>query len=505
MHVLVRSSYDSFGRMQIEFDNKAQERRFEAYMGQLIEAVEHADRAEPLRAYITGLMASGDRKSVEPMAAIIDPKQVSRRHQSMLHIVGVSPWSDGAVMQTAYDWAIGPITGHGAIDGMILDDTGVPKKGRHSVGVGRQYCGVKGKQDNCQVVVSLSIGNDTATIPVGYRLYLPKDWAEDQDRRGKCGVPEDVAFLEKWRIALLLIDDALATGKPRTNVLADAGYGDATEFRDGLTARNLPYVVGIKKDTTVWPPGKGPLPPESNTGKRGTVPKRLRRDKNHQPVSALEVAKSLAPSDFANLTWREGTKGEMTSRFAAVRVRPAHRDYYLTEPRPEEWLLIEWPEGEKEPTKYWLSTLGEGTPLKDLVRTAKMRWRIERDYEELKDELGIDHFEGRGWRGLHHHWALCIAAYAFLVAERGLFSPLSPCRSDGILRLPALPATFRPRGAPSSSAAPADVHHDDPHRARHVAHSRPGRVPNLPLSAGTASGTNCPVEDSGRGMAFITQ
>jgi SRSO17 transposase len=490
--------------MQIEFDSKAQERRFEAYMARLITAVEHADRAEPLRAYVTGLIAPGDRKSVEPMAALIDPKQVQRRHQSMLHIVGVSPWSDRAVLQVAYDQAKGPITDHGPVDGMILDDTGLPKKGRHSVGVARQYCGVKGKQDNCQVVVSLSIGNDTATLPVGYRLYLTKEWAEDMDRRRKCGVPDDVAFQEKWQIGLSLIDEALASGKPRVQVLADAGYGDTTDFRDGLTTRELPYVVGVHKETSVWPPGTGPLPPKSDTGKRGTVPKRLRRDNDHQPISALDLAKCLDSTEYAEITWREGTKGEMTSRFAAVRVRPAHRDYCRTEPRPVEWLLIEWPAGEKEPAKYWLSTLDETTPQADLVRTAKMRWRIERDYQELKDELGIDHYEGRGWRGIHHHWALCIAAYAFLVAERGLFSPLGPRGGNGILGLPALPSGFRPRGAPSGPTAPADVHHDAPHRSRHGADSRPGGVPDVQVPAGAASSTNGSVEDSGRRVALMT-
>jgi SRSO17 transposase len=436
--------------MQIEFDNKAQERRFEGFMGRLIAAVEHADRAEPLRAYITGLISVEGRKSVEPMAATIDPKEVSKRHQSMLHIVGVSPWSDAAVMQVAYAWASGPIADHGPIDCMILDDSGIPKKGRCSVGVARQYCGVRGKQDNCQVMVSLSIGNDMATVPVGYRLYLTKEWAEDMDRRRKCGVPDDVAFQEKWKISLALIDGALATGKPAVPVLADAGYGDVTEFRDGLTDRGLPYVVGIKKDTTVWPPGKGPLPPESHTGKRGTVPKLLRRDKDHQPVSILELARSLESTAFTEVAWREGTKGEMVSRFAAIRVRPAHRDYCLTEPRPEEWLLIEWPAEEKEPAKYWLSTLAEAASLEDLVLTAKKRWRIERDYQELKDELGIDHYEGRSWRGIHHHWALCIAAYAFLASERALFPPSAheeALRSSGSLHYPPASGPEAPRRA----------------------------------------------------------
>ncbi len=474
-------------------------------MGQLITAVEHADRAEPLRAYVTGLISIEGRKSVEPMAAVIDPMKVSKRHQSMLHIVGTSPWSDGAVMKVAYDWAKGPITDHGPIDAMIFDDTGIPKKGRHSVGVGRQYCGVKGKQDNCQVVVSLSIGNETATLPVAYRLYLPKDWAEDPDRRQKCGVPEKIEFQEKWKIALMLVDDALASGKPRVPVLADAGYGDATDFRDGLTGRHLPYIVGVKKDTTVWEPGKGPLPPEPRTGKRGQPQKCLRRDEDHQPLPIVDIARGLDPSDFTEVVWREGTKCEMQSRFAAVRVCPAHRDYYRTAPRPEEWLLIEWPSAEKEPTKYWLSTLNETTPLAELVRTAKMRWRIERDYQELKDELGIDHYEGRGWRGLHHHWALCIAAYAFLVAERALFSPLGPPGSDRGFRLPALPATFQPRGAAARPASPADVDNHAADCSGHGADSQAGRVPDLPPLARGASRANRSVEDSGDPRALMTQ
>lgn len=491
--------------MQIEFDNKAQERRFEAYMGRLIAAVEHADRAEPLRAYITGLISPGDRKSVEPMAALVYPGDVRQRHQSLLHIVGVSPWRDAAVMKVAYDWAKGPMSEHGPIDAMILDDSGIPKKGRHSVGVARQYCGNTGKKDNCQVVVSLSIGSDTVTIPVGYRLYLPKEWAEDQERRRKCGVPDDVDFLVKWKIGLSLIDDALASGKPRVPVLADAGYGDTTAFRDGLTDRGLSYVVGIGKETSVWAPGTGPLPPAPRTGKRGQPPKCLRRDEDHQPVSVLDLASQLEPSGFTDVVWREGTKGEMVSRFAAIRVRPAHRDYYRSEPRPEEWLLIEWPAGEKEPTKYWLSTLAKATSKEELVRIAKLRWRIERDYQELKDELGIDHYEGRGWRGIHHHWALCIAAYAFLVAERALFSPLSAPGSDRAIRLPALPAGFRPRGAPASPAPPADVHHDATGHACHKPHPRPRRVPDLPVPGKAAPKTREPLEDSGNRRALVTQ
>ena len=243
----------------------------------------------------------------------------------------------------------------------------------------------------------------------------------------KAGVPETIAFRSKPTIALAQIRAALLAGVSPAVVLADAGYGSETAFRTALTQMGLTYIVGIASSTSLWAPGTGPLPPQPWSG-RGRPPTLLRRDPQHKPVSAQKLAKDLPDKAWHVVTWREGSKAPLTSRFAAVRVRPAHRDYWRAAVRPEEWCLIEWPEGEKRPTKYWLSTLPADTALTELVDLAKLRWRIERDYQELKQEIGLGHFEGRGWRGFHHHATLCIAAYGFLVSERSRFSPSAPVR-----------------------------------------------------------------------------
>jgi len=334
---------------------------------------------------------------------------------------------------------------HGPVRYWIVDDTSFPKKGKHSVGVARQYCGELGKQDNCQVAVSLSVANDQASLPVAWRLYLPEAWAEDPSRRAKAGVPEAIGFQTKTAIALGQMRRALEDGVPGGVVLADAGYGDEADFRVGVDALGLRYVLGIRSATTVWPPGEAPLPPAPWSG-RGRPPTRLRRDPEHRPVSVKDLARGLPRQAWRTVTWREGSRAELCSRFAARRVRPAHRDTARSAPWPEEWLLIEWPEGEAEPSKYWLSNLPPGTALRDLVHTAKARWVIERDYQELKQEIGLGHYEGRGWRGFHHHASLCIAAYGFLVAERCLFPPRR--RFTRQRKAPALPRGFRPRGAP---------------------------------------------------------
>lgn len=233
----------------------------------------------------------------------------------------------------------------------------------------------------------------------------------------------------------------------RAPVVADAGYGDTTPFRDGLTARGLRYAVGIHSATTVWPPGQSPLPAAPRRpGQRGRAATRVRRTADHAPISVLALAQAQPSSAWSQVRWRDGTKGTMHSRFVAMRVRPASRDYTRSEARPEEWLLIEWPLQEKAPTHYTLSTLPADTVLDDLVRLTKVRWRIERDYQEMKDELGLDHFEGRSWRGFHHHGALCIAAYAYLAAERARLSPPEPL---AFLQAVRIPSGFRPRGAPA--------------------------------------------------------
>jgi SRSO17 transposase len=238
---------------------------------------------------------------------------------------------------------------------------------------------------------------------------------------------------------------------PRGVVLADAAYGINTEFRDALSELGLPYVVGVQSSMTVWEPGKQPLPAKPR-GKMGRPPRLLQRTAKHQPVAVKQLATSLPAPTFKEISWREGTDRKLRSRFAAVRVRPAHRDYEKAEPHAEQWLLIEWPRHEPEPTKYWISTLPPNTSLKALVKIAKQRWIIERDYQELKQELGLGHFEGRNWRGFHHHATLCIAAYGFLVAERSRFSPSARAGHLGFVTARSTP-DFRPRGSPSPARA----------------------------------------------------
>ena len=424
--------------------------RFDEYVERLAVAVGHADRREPLRAYLTGLLLPGERKSVEPMAARLDPRHVQARHQSMHHFVSAAPWDDAAVLESARDHALAQLERHAPVAAWAIDDTSFPKKGSHSVGVARQYCGVLGKQDNCQAVVTLSLVNAAMSVPAAYRLHLPEAWAKSEGRRAEAGVPDEVVFAEKWRIALREIERLVEEDLPRAPVVADAGYGDATDFREGVAALGLSYAVGIKSQTTLWPPDEGPLPPKPYGG-RGQPAKRLRRDADHRPTSAESLARSLPARAWRTVRWREGTRGRMSSRFAAVRVRAAHRDERLTAPREKEWLLVEWPEGAAAPTKCFLSNVPHDVGLEDLVRLVKIRWRIERDYEELKQELGLGHYEGRNWRGFHHHGVLCIAAYCFLAAERARLSPPEPL---AFLRAAALPRRFRPRGAPAAARTP---------------------------------------------------
>jgi len=426
--------------------SRSSESRFTAYVEALSRTLGHADRAAPFRSYCAGLLLPGDRKSVEPMAARVQPGRVQAAHQSLHHLVAKADWSDEVMLTTVRQQVMPAIERHGAVRAWIIDDTGFPKKGTLSVGVARQYCGQLGKQDNCQVAVSLSVANDHASLPIAYRLYLPEAWADDPARRGRAGVPDDVVFQTKPQIALAQIRTALNAGVAPAMVLADAGYGVDTAFRDGITGLGLAYVVGIQSSTSLWPPGKEPLAPKRWSG-RGRPTSLVRRDSEHRPVSAKALALALPRKAWRKTTWREGSNTTLASRFAAVRIRPAHRDYNRPTPRPEEWCLIEWPTDEAEPTKYWLSTLPANVTRRALVDAAKLRWRIERDYQELKQELGLGHYEGRGWRGFHHHATLCIAAYGFLIAERGAIPP-SAGRTAPVLSIPALPDGFRPRGSP---------------------------------------------------------
>ena len=421
------------------------EERFSTYVDGLASVIGHADRVRPLWDYCSGLLMPGERKSVEPMAAITAPARVSAQHQSLLHFVGEGRWSDAKVLAKVREMVLPRIERHGPIAAWILDDTGFPKHGEHSVGVARQYCGQLGKQDNCQVAVSLSLANRHASLPVAYRLYVPKDWAGDEKRRKKAGIPGDVTFKTKPEIALDQLRWACKEGLPQGVVLMDAGYGVDTNLRTQITHLGLSYVAGIGPNTSVWAPGQSPLPPKERSG-RGRPPTRVRRDAGHHPIAVKVLALGLPKRRWRTIAWREGTSETLTSRFARIRVRPAHRDHTLDHARPEEWLLVEWPKGEKEPIKYWLSTLADDIDFTRLVDTAKLRWRIERDYHDLKQEVGLGHFEGRGWRGFHHHATLCVAAYGFLVSEREAFSP-SGTRNRPLLPQSAVSEGYRPRGS----------------------------------------------------------
>ena len=407
---------------QVSEDSKS---RFARYVEGLTSVIGHADRAVPLRDYCVGLLAAEGRKSVEPMAAVTAPAGVSAQHQKLLHFVANAPWSDERVLVKVRETVVPAIESHGPIEAWIIDDTAFPKQGTHSVGVHHQYCGQLGKQANCQVVVTLSIANHHASLPIAYRLYLPQEWAEDAARRKKAHVPEEIAFKTKPQIALEQIRGACEAGVARGVVLMDASYGSNTALRTSVSALALAYVAAIVPTVKVRAASD--------------------RDAREPRMSVKELALSLPKHVWRTITWRQGTADRLRSRFARVRVRIA--PIRGAAGRAKETLLIEWPEGEAAPTKYWLSTLDEKISFQRLVDIAKMRWRIERDYQELKQEIGLGHYEGRGWPGFHHHGTLCIAAYGFLIAERATIPPSGP-RCSRTLAKPALPGGYRPRGAP---------------------------------------------------------
>jgi SRSO17 transposase len=413
----------------------------ERYLDRLADVLGHLDRRVGLKDYCRGLMLPIKRKSVEPLAAHVDPLHVQAKHQSLHHFVAKSAWSDAAVLGEVRA-IVEPVLRLQQGCYWIIDDTGIPKQGTHSVGVTRQYCGQLGKTENCQVAVSLSLASNRGSLPIQWRLYLPKEWTSDPSRCTAAGVPKDIQFETKLDIALTQVKQAQADGVPPGVVLADPAYGDSAAFRDQLTELGLAYAVGVRANTSVWAPGTAPLPPAPTAG-IGRPSKNLRRAPGHEPVSLKELALALPATAYQTVVWREGTNETLTSRFAAVRVRTAHRDYWRSTPRPEEWLLIEWPDGDAEPLKYFLSTLPGDTAIEPLVYVTKMRWRIERDYRELKQEFGLGHYEGRNWRGLHHHATLCVAAYAFLLHQR-----LSHGSKKNAARpkAPDLPEDYQPRG-----------------------------------------------------------
>lgn len=388
----------------------------EKYLMELCQHLGHVNRHQNFRDYLKGLLLVEGRKSVEPMAAALDPINTRSKHQALHHFVADSPWSDQKILDKAWQWVDADIPAEDQRY-LIVDDTGIPKKGSHSVGVSHQYCGQQGKTTNCQVAVSVSLASTKASIPVAWRLYLPRAWAEDHDSRAAVGVPQDITFSTKSQIALEQLTQCCKRGMHKGIVLADAAYGNDHAFREGLDELDLSYIVGIKSNSSAWAPGVNPVKPKANKGK-GRQRFRIQYTDGHRPESVKAIAMNAKDSAWKYIEWRAGTNDMLGGWFTAVRVRAAHRDHTRGTVRPEQWLLVEWPEDEPKPTRYWLSNLSASKSLKHLVYTAKMRWHIERDYQELKDELGLNHYEGRNWRGFHHHATLCIAAYAYLVAQR---------------------------------------------------------------------------------------
>ena len=431
--------------------------RFAAYVSELTKVAGHADRAAPLRDYCCGLLATEGRRSVEPMAAVTAPAHVSAQHQKLLHFVANAEWSDERMLAKVRELVTRSLTRQGSIEAWIIDDTSFPKKGRHSVGVHHQYCGQLGKQANCQVAVTLSIANHHGSLPIAYQLYLPRAWTDDRSRRAKVHVPSSVRFKTKPQIALEQIRAALLAGVAPGAVLMDASYGTNSALRRAITGLGLSYVAAIISTVKVRPV-------------REDHPKPKR-------VSVEALARSLPKHAWRTITWREGSNARLRSRFARVRVRAAP---IRGEARfAEETLLIEWPKDEAAPTKFWLATVDHDMPFRDLVDLAKLRWRIERDYQELKQEIGLGHYEGRTWRGFHHHGTMSIAAYGFLISERERIPPSGP-RCAAAIEKSALPSGYRPRGAPDPAAAPRaelDRNHSSPVGRRHC--SDPATMPML--------------------------
>lgn len=373
-----------------------QQKRLAAYLDHVARATGHRDRADPFKNYCKGLLLPGERKSVEPLAARLAPGNVRRTHQSLHHLVADAPWSDEAVLRSVRGYALTAMRKREPVAAWIVGETFFPKKGRESVGVAWQTCRQSEKRENCQVAVSLSVCTGSVSLPVAFRLYLPENWCGDSARRWKTGVPEEIRFRTKARIALDQIRQAVEDEVPRGVVVAGEGYGAESQFLEGLRELPLEYAVGVPSSERVRP-----------------------------------LALALPESAWSTVG------GPFGSRAAAIRHRSPH---------VEEWLLIEWPEAAVEPSAYWLSNLPAETKLDDLVRIAKQNVVAELAFSEIQRELGLGHFEGRGWLGFHHHATLCLAAYGFLVAERSLFSP-SLRVGELEIPVPDMPPKFRPRGA----------------------------------------------------------
>ena len=388
--------------------------RLVAFAEEMLASLPRSDQRRWGAVYLRGLMLDGKRKSIEPMAGRLPDGD----EQCLQQFVNQSPWEWQPVrrrLARRLSTAIVP-------EAWIIDDTSFPKFGRESVGVARQYCGALGKVANCQVGVSINAASDEASCPLDWRLFLPEEWDDDRERRAKTQVPVEERHRPKWRLALEMLDGLRDDGLEPSVVLGDGGYGEISELRLALEQREFSYVLQVKGGTSAYPPeARREAPAYNGTGRPPKPRYRARRS------SLRTLARAAGRGALQTVAWREGSRGKLASQFLALRVRPANvqlRRAAGEDELPLAWLVCEWPDGADEPVKYWLSNLPEETPLERLVSLAKLRWRIEHDYRELKDALGLDHFEGRSFRGWHHHVTLVSLAHAFLTLER--LNPKAP-------------------------------------------------------------------------------
>jgi SRSO17 transposase len=393
--------------------------RLEEFAAEMFSPLARRDQRDKGATYVRGLLLDGRRKSMQPMA-----ERLGVDHQGLQQFVSSSTWAVEPVRERLARRAVAVI----APDAWVVDDTGFPKDGTASPGVARQYSGTLGKVGNCQIGVSISAVTDAASCPLSWRLFLPGRWddaaaatpeaaAAIRDRRARAGIPAEQRHREKWRLALDMLDELAGWQLAPPVVVSDAGYGDNAEFRDGLTARGWAYVVQVSGDLTAQAADAVPeVKPYSGRGRRPLPRYRT------PPVGLREHVLAAGREAVQEVIWREGSQGPMSSHFVALRVRPAGRraTARLAEDGslPAVWLLAEWPPEATEPTDYWLASMSADTPLAELVRLAKIRWRIEHDYRELKTGLGLDHFEGRTWAGWHRHVTLVTAAQLFLTLLR---------------------------------------------------------------------------------------
>jgi SRSO17 transposase len=455
----------------------AAQQRFKAYIDQIGDLLGNEERRASFATYAVGLLAEGERKSMEPIAAraCADPEETDALHQRLQHLTANSPWSDHEVRLHSARYALAELEKREPIVAWIIDDTGFLKQGKHSVGVQRQYTGSAGKVTNCQIGVSLGLATNSQQLPVDFELYLPKTWTKDAKRRKEAKIPKDIVFRTKPQQALAMLQRAVADDLPRGIVLADTGYGNSSAFRAEVHNHlGLDFAVAVDPQTNVW-----------------QMDRLLRR--TGKPLSARALAKQIGGRSFRRVTWREGTRYKLSARFAFRRVVPFHDDGIDPSVREDVWLIMEWEDDEPAPTKYYLATMPPKITRKQLVRIIKLRWRTERMYEDLKGQLGLDHFEGRRYQGWHHHVSVVLCCYAFVCAEQARAFPPSAREENhsGTDR--------RPTGAPLRRL----VHHHPP-RHRPI----PGRLatamPNLPSAESRCQSDLAPAPPMGR-REWVTQ